>query len=100
MRALANVRTELLNVHRALIESARLDYEREHGATPAGQFLQTLIHDPAYAWLAPLTSLVAQIDEVLADDELQDRYREALQRPEVLLAHARLEQLVHLKNCS
>lgn len=84
MRSLANARNELLNVHRALVESARLDYEREHGAVPAGQFLQMLIHEPQYAWLAPLTSLVVQIDQVLDDDALQDRYREALQRPEVL----------------
>ncbi len=84
MRSLANARNELLNVHRALVESARLDYEREHGAVPACRFLQMLIHDPQYAWLAPLTSLVARIDEVLSDDSLQDRYREALQRPEIL----------------
>ena len=86
MRCLSNVRNELLNVHRALVESARLDYERDHGPTTRAQFLQALINDPAYAWLAPLTSLVANIDEVLEDEALQDRYRQALQRPEVLLS--------------
>ena len=86
MRALSNVRNELLNVHRALVESARLDYERDHGATTRAQFLQALINDPTYRWLMPLTSVVAGIDELLDDETLQDRYRQALQRPEVLLA--------------
>ena len=91
MKALSPLRSQLLNVHHALIESARADYEREHGATPPGQFLQALLADPAYAWLAPLTSLVARLDEVLEDETLQARYRDALQRhPEVLLAHGKL----------
>jgi hypothetical protein len=91
MQALFPLRSELLNVHQALIESVRADYEREHGTTPPGQFLQALLGDPAYAWLGPLTSLVARLDEVLEDEALQSRYREALQRhPEVLLAHGKL----------
>ena len=91
MQALYPLRSELLNVHQALIESARADYEREHGTTPPGQFLQALLGDPSYAWLAPLTSLVAQLDEVLEDETLQERYRDALQRhPGVLLAHGKL----------
>jgi hypothetical protein len=91
MKALSSLRSELLNVHHALIESARADYEREHGVTPPGQFLQALLGDPSYAWLAPLTSLVARLDEVLEDQTLQARYRDALQRhPDVLVAHGKL----------
>jgi HEPN domain-containing protein len=91
MKALSSLRSELLNVHQALIESVRADYEREHGATPPGQFLQALLGDPSYAWLGPLTSLVARLDEVIDDETLQARYLDALQRhPEVLVAHGKL----------
>lgn len=93
MQSLSNVRNELLDLHRALIDAQRADYERERGRVAPGEFLQTLISDPSYAWLQPLTGLVARLDEVLADETLQQRYLEALQRhPEVLVAHGKLKQ--------
>jgi hypothetical protein len=29
-----------------------------------GEFLQALIHDPSFGWLAPLTRLIARLDEL------------------------------------
>jgi catechol 2,3-dioxygenase len=57
----------LLSVHKALLGYARLGYEREHGRVPSsGEFLQIVIHDPAFAWLRPLSELVVRLDETLA----------------------------------
>jgi hypothetical protein len=109
------VRLALLAVHRTLIDDAREEHERVHGAVSGPEFLRLLLEDLRYAWLSPLSELVLQIDEAQADpegeareDELLDavrallvppsretafgrRYADALQRrPEVVLAHAAL----------
>ena len=111
------VRLALLAVHRTLIDDAREEHERVHGAVSGPEFLRLLLEDLRYAWLSPLSQLVLQIDEAQADpkgeareDELLDaarallvppsretafgrRYADALQRrPEVVLAHAALVQ--------
>ena len=92
MKALQDLRTPLLDVHRALLENARSEYEKSHGKVSAGDFLQALIKDPQLEWLGPLTTLVASLDELLANEEFQKRYREALQRdPQVVLAHGKLQ---------
>ena len=115
--ALEPVRVALLGVHRALIDDAREEHERVHGAVSGPEFLRLLLEDLRYAWLRPLSELVIQIDEAQADeageervDDLRDaarallvppspdtafgrRYADALQRrPEVVLAHAGLVQ--------
>lgn len=93
MQSLSNVRNELFELHRVLIEAQRADYERERGRVAPGEFLQSLLNDPEFAWLRPLTGLVAQLDEVLADETLRQRYLESLQRhPDVLVAHGKLKQ--------
>jgi hypothetical protein len=97
--------TRLLELHKALVDVEREGYERARGRMTDGEFLKALIDDPAFAWLAPLTKLIAQIesDEVtpeyraqvktlLRPDELglafQRRYHEILQRsPDALVAH-------------
>ena len=91
MKSLEKLRSPLLEVHRTLLEAERAEYERSHGKVSPAQFLQALIDDPQFAWLKPLTTLVASLDEVLADADFQKRYLEALQRhPEVAVAHGRL----------
>ena len=60
----ASTRTALLALHRALVEGERRDYEKANGRVSGGDFLQALIRDPAFAWLAPLTGLIARLDEV------------------------------------
>jgi hypothetical protein len=101
----ASTRTALLALHRALLEGERRDYEKAHGRMNGGDFLQALIQDPAFAWLAPLTRLIATLDDVedtasvLASirdllslrpegSELQRRYAERIDRdPDLAFAH-------------
>jgi len=64
---LCNVRNVLLDLHKALLDSERTQYEIVHGplASPAA-FLQLLIGDDKFAWLRPTTALIVQVDETLA----------------------------------
>ena len=66
---LLEVRKGLLRLHKALIDSERLVYERGHGQMSNGQFLQALIQEPFFAWLRPYSGLIVEIDEVLATRE-------------------------------
>src|SRR5215207_4138773 len=69
-RLLDDVRRGLLRVHKALLDDARIRYEREQGRIEgSGSFLQLVLNDPWFAWLHPLSGLVVQIDELLAADE-------------------------------
>ena len=72
----APTRIALLALHRALVEGERRGYERAHGRVSGGDFLQVLIHDPAFAWLEPLTRLIARLDE-LDDAEAEGAQPEA-----------------------
>lgn len=66
-RRLGDVRELLLELHKALLDSERTQYEIVHGpvASPAA-FLQLLISDDKFAWLRPTTTLIVQVDEALA----------------------------------
>ena len=119
---LTAVREALLKLHKALLESERTSYEQTFGkiASPY-QFLKLLTEDPWFAWLQPVTQLLAAMDEALdakepltaaIADELISRarkmlvpteggegfsqhYDEALQRdPDVVLAHAVAAKLI------
>jgi hypothetical protein len=60
----------LLDVHKQLLDHERERYERAHGRiASAGQVLQLVIEDPWFAWLRPLTAVIAAIDEVTASKE-------------------------------
>jgi len=101
-------------VHKALLEDARIRYEREQGRIEgSGALLRLVLNDPWFAWLHPLSGLVVQIDELLASDDatladgeallnqarallkpdangegFQRRYHRAIQDvPDVLIAH-------------
>jgi len=102
------LRHRLLDLHKALIDAERREHEKTLGRLSGGEFLEALIKDPVFAWLAPLTGAIARLDE-LADEgeaqvdarairellaptastgEFQRRYGDFLQRsPEVLVAH-------------
>ena len=113
---LAELREALLRLHKALIESERVGYEKTFGriASPY-QFWQLLTNDSWFAWLRPVSQLVAAMDEMLdakmaltatgadalaahvksllvavsGDDGFSGHYDEALQRdPDVVFAHA------------
>jgi hypothetical protein len=70
------LRTALLSLHGSLVDCERGAFEKAHGPIANGKFLQMLMQDPAFAWLAPLTSLIAQLDE-LEDEGLPESEREA-----------------------
>jgi hypothetical protein len=112
---LRDLRDSLMLLHKSLIESERVSYEQTFGTLDSpNRFLRLLIDDPWFAWLRPLSALVATIDEALEEGELTHAqvrpiltevrellvvseegqgfprsYFEALQRePDVVLAHA------------
>jgi hypothetical protein len=57
---------ELRLLHRALLQAGRVAYEAEHGPVAgATQLLHLVVHDPAFAWLRPLSELMADFDGIL-----------------------------------
>lgn len=110
------MRRELLELHRALVESERREYERPRGRMTDRAFLEALIGAPELAWLNPLTSLIVRLEEAVEEsagvqdcvDQLrkllrpnaggfgfQRKYAEAMQRsPEVVVAHGRAVAVV------
>jgi hypothetical protein len=119
---MVDLRHGLLKLHKALLDSERLTYERVHGriASP-GAFFQLVISDTWFEWLHRVSELVVQIDEMLDSEEpatatdatkvierarmllkpseegvgFGKRYYEALQRdPDVVLAHAAVKKLL------
>lgn len=117
-----DVRNALLRLHKVLVESERLTYEKIVGPIQSpNRFLQLLIDDPWFGWLQPLSQLIVAMDEaqdarkpatdagaleliqqakrlIVASEEGQGfgrHYFEALQRdPDVVLAHADTTKLL------
>lgn len=76
---LGEVRRALLKLHKALLDDERIQYERVRGRVESsGALLQLILHDEWFAYLRPLSALVAQIDELLDADEATEREAEAL----------------------
>ena len=123
MRAhLGNLSRSLLRLHKALLDSERVSYERVHGRIETnGAFFQLVLGDAWFAWLRPLSQLMVKIDELSEEKEMPDRaeitvvidsvrtmltpseegngfgrhYYDALQRePDVVLAHAAVRALL------
>jgi hypothetical protein len=119
---LTAVRNALLDLHKALMETERIGYERTFGKiqTPY-QFLKLLTEDPWFAWFRPVSQLIAAMDEALDAKEplttvtaealmsrtknllvptiggegFSQHYDEALQRdPDVVFAHAAVAKLL------
>src|SRR5579872_5846827 len=66
IRRLELMRGPLLHLHKALVESERVEYERIIGRiTSPNHFLQLLTNDPWFAWLSPLSQLIVSVDEAL-----------------------------------
>ena len=112
----------LLRLHKALLDDERVSYERVHGRIPSnGAFLQLVLGDAWFAWLRPLSQLMATLDELGEEDKSPDgqdtvtlvasirtlltpteagegfgrQYHDALQRePDVMLAHAAVKTLL------
>jgi len=114
-KRLLDLRDALTKLHKVLMESERVSYERTFGKVGStGDFLQLVIRDPWFAWLHPISELIVSIDERLDDQKsitpaavddfiktarallvatdtghgFSKHYYEALQRdPDVVMAH-------------
>jgi len=62
------LRTRLLDLHRQLLESERVDLERYGGRLTGAEFLQIASQSFRLAWLRPLSELIVAIDETLDAD--------------------------------
>jgi hypothetical protein len=119
---LNRLRDGLLRLHKVLLDSERSVYDHDiQRIRSTGELLSLVLHDPWFAWLHELSTLVVQIDERLAADEpatrsdadlfvvharsllapsedgegFEKRYFEALQRdPNVILAHAEMMRVL------
>jgi len=119
---LRELRGRLLNLHKVLLDDARVAYEMDRGRIASNaSLLQLVINDPWFAWLHPLSELVVRIDETVEPDApareadgaalveqverllapaehgemFARRYFEALQRqPSVVLAHADVRRVL------
>ena len=114
------LRTQLLSLHKVLLDDARAAYELDRGRVSTNAaLLQLVISDPWFAWLQRLSGMIVRIDESIArdaptteadvsamleqverlltaseaGDEFQKRYYEALQRqPAVVTAHGEVRR--------
>lgn len=121
-RPLQELHDALLRLHKVLLESERLVYEREVAPIRSpSHFFQLLTGDPYFAWLRPISQLIVAIDETMDDkqglssasidavmgqsvfllvpaekgDEFSQRYVAALQRdPRVVMAHAQVAKRI------
>jgi hypothetical protein len=84
---LTDLRHALLKLHKALVDSERVDYEKIMGKIQSpNHFLQLLTGDPWFAWLRPLSQLVVAMDEALdADEPLTAAKADALTRQSNLM---------------
>jgi hypothetical protein len=119
---LQDLRHALLHLHKTLLDSERTAYNQDHvpiGST--GEFFQLVLSDPWFAWLRPMSGLIALIDDRLDTEEalvpddvrgfrdqvrsmlrpseeepgLGSRYNEALQREaENVVAHAAVMKIL------
>jgi hypothetical protein len=119
---LTELRDALLRLHKTLLESDRMSYEQTFGKIQSPyQFLQLVTADPWFAWLRPMSQLIAAMDEMLDAKEpltlagvdalvgrartllvptvggegFSQHYDEALQRdPDVVFAHAEAAKVI------
>ncbi len=117
-RLLETMRAALVNLHKALVDSERVQYESTIGRIQSpNHFLQLVTSDPWFAWLSPLSRLIVSMDEALdarkpvmpavVESLLREparllvasdtgsgfarHYEDALQRdPDVVMAHAQV----------
>ena len=122
---LRDLRGKLLQLHKVLLDDARVAYEMDRGrVTSNATLLQLVIGDPWFAWLHSLSELIIRIDQTAEPDSpatdadaatlfeqverlltasetgegFQRRYYDALQRqPAVGLAHAEVRRAIKAK---
>lgn len=67
---LNDVRKPLLSLHKSILDHERAAYEKVHGPIAPAAFLQQLIAGADFRWIAPLSTAIANIDELLDDDKV------------------------------
>ncbi|POR47938.1 hypothetical protein B0G62_11686 [Paraburkholderia eburnea] len=72
---LSEVRKPLLNLHKAILDHERAEYEREFGPTTPAAFLQVLINGTGFRWLMPFSTVIANVDETLDAKDAQPEDR-------------------------
>ena len=66
---LREISAALRAVHQRGLTATQKSFEKLHGRVQsAGELLQIALHDPLFAWLRPLSALIATLDE-LAEEE-------------------------------
>jgi hypothetical protein len=89
---LVEVREALDGVHKRLLDATRADWETLRGPIAGpGQFLELLMADPFFAWLRPMSRLMADIDEATDADEppTPEQVDLFVKRVQELLTHER-----------
>lgn len=66
---LSDVRRPLLALHKSILDHERAAYEKEFGPTTPAAFLQVLINGSGFRWIAPLSTVIANVDETLDDKQ-------------------------------
>jgi hypothetical protein len=83
-------RTDLLALHRVLLNAERVRYEKLFGRINGnGAFLQLALHDPWFTWLRPMMRLVSEVDS-----RLLDRGQEPVTAPEAAALLAEAQRLL------
>jgi hypothetical protein len=121
-QTLRDLARSLRDLHHALVQVVRRDYEKQWGAVHPGELLQLLTRHPDFDWLHTLSEMMVGIDEMLDQDEVtaddvrtavlavrqtlvpedaaasafSSRYQDALQRdPALVVAHAGVRRILH-----
>jgi len=123
LKHLRRVRSALLDLHKALLESEKEGYERFYGPIRSkGEYFQLVISHEWFDWLRPISQFIVQMDDALSpkhpatldqvqellaearrllnpSDEgetmLEQRYYQAIQRdPDIAYRHAEMTQLL------
>ncbi|MFK8185298.1 MAG: hypothetical protein AB8B99_18140 [Phormidesmis sp.] len=82
------IRPELLRLHKALLDSERVVYEKANGPIAnSGEFFRLVIDDEAFSWLRPISKFIVQIDELL---DLRKKDKVEPESAAILLEKARL----------
>jgi hypothetical protein len=64
------LRHTLLELHKAMLDAQRIEYERAHGRIEtSGEFLGLVLNHPEFEWIRALSALIAQLDEWAEDAE-------------------------------
>jgi len=66
---LKGVRKPLLSLHKSILDHQRAAYEKVVGPITPVAFLQELISGESFRWIAPLSTAIANIDELLDDEK-------------------------------